>query len=76
MIKKYICEQNLDNIKKKVCQFCAYYNELGDIFYDHENFFAYINIFFIGDTGSGKSTFVNLLLNEKRLRWKWYSLYK
>ena len=45
--RNIICEQNLDNVKKKVCQFCAYYNELGDIFYDHENFFAYINIFLL-----------------------------
>ena len=50
--RNIICDQNLDNIKKKVCQFCAYYNELGDIFYDHETFFVYINIFCIGDTGS------------------------
>ena len=66
--RNIFCEQNLDNVKKKVAQFCAYYNELGDIFYDHENFFAYINIFFIGDTGSGKSTFIDLLLNEKRAK--------
>ena len=66
--KNIFCEHKLCDIRKKICQFCAYYNELGDILYAHEVFSAYINIFCIGDVGSGKSTFINLLLKEKRAK--------
>ena len=36
--KNIFCEQELCDIRKKICQFCAYYNELGDILYAHEVF--------------------------------------
>ena len=59
---------------------CSYYNELGDSFvvwnkdgkepisYDLVNseYPAYINIFCLGKTGCGKSTFLNKFFNEKR----------
>ena len=59
---------------------CSYYNELGDNFviwnkdgkepisYNlvNDDFPAYINIFCLGKTGCGKSTFLNKFFNEKR----------
>ena len=58
----------------------SYYYELGDEFSyknqegkeilirteDDTNIVAYINILMLGRTGSGKSTLINLLLNEKK----------
>jgi len=59
---------------------CSYYNELGEQFFiwtkDSEkpigydliraNFNSYINIFCLGRTGSGKSTFLNNFFKEKK----------
>ena len=58
----------------------SYYNELGDIFsfinsegreipvqiVDDDNIAVFINILMIGRTGAGKSTLINLLLDEKK----------
>ena len=65
---------------KRLYRICSYYNELGDQFiiwrkendepfpYDliSANFPIYINIFCLGKTGAGKSTFLNKFFNEKR----------
>ena len=59
-------------------QCCSYYNELGDYFEvdgypyqaitDVENYLRYLNILILVRSQSGKSTFINLLLNEKRAK--------
>ena len=65
---------------KRLFRICSYYNELGDQFiiwpekgktpypYDLVNCDSpsYINIFCLGKTGSGKSTFLNKFFKEKK----------
>ncbi len=66
--KNIFCEQSIEEIKKRVCSCCAYYNELGDLFSIHKTYFAYINVFCVGNTGAGKSTFINLITKSKRAK--------
>ena len=73
-------EERIKNILKILEKFCSYYNELGDrfsigkgnkeIFYDltEKNYPFTINICCIGRFGTGKSTGVNILLNEKKAK--------
>ena len=72
--------QSIMNFHKCLFRICSYYNELGDQFliwvkdsdqpivYDLINaeFNSYINIFCLGKTGSGKSTFLNKFFGEKK----------
>ena len=65
---------------KRLYRICSYYNQLGDQFiiwmkdkeepfpYDliSSDYPIYINIFCLGKTGAGKSTFLNKFFNEKR----------
>lgn len=65
---------------KRLWRICSYYNELGDQFiiwtkdnespipYDliNSDSPSYLNLFCLGKTGSGKSTFLNKFFNEKR----------
>ena len=67
---------------KRLIRICSYYNELGEQFiiwpkYEKDphpyelinsDFPTYINIFCLGRTGSGKSTFINKFFNEKRTK--------
>lgn len=76
---KYDTEETM-KLYKRLWRICSYYNELGDQFiiwpkyddsphpYDLVNCDSpsYINIFCLGKTGSGKSTFLNKFFNEKR----------
>ena len=69
---------SLSKIVFKLIQVCSYYNELGDFFQingcpyqsitDIETYPTYLNILVMGRSQSGKSTFINLLLNEKRAK--------
>ena len=62
----------------KLIQCCSYYNELGDYFdingYPYQSisdcgeYSTYLNILILGRSQAGKSTFINLLLNEKRAK--------
>lgn len=77
--QKYDVEET-GKLYKRLWRICSYYNELGDQFiiwpkyeesphpYDLINYDSpsYINIFCLGKTGSGKSTFLNKFFNEKR----------
>ena len=79
---KYNKDEYFTNLKfyKILFRICSYYNELGDriiiwpkdkefpIEYNliEGEFNSYINIFCLGRTGSGKSTFLNKFFNEKR----------
>ena len=72
--------QNIKDFHKCLFRICSYYNELGDQFFvwskDSEDpiaydlinseFNSYVNIFCLGKTGSGKSTFLNKFFNEKK----------
>ena len=68
----------LSDLISKLIQIFSYYNELGDKFEingypyysitDFNNFPTYINILIMGRSQSGKSTFINLLLDEKRAK--------
>ena len=77
--QKYDVDETM-KLYKKLWRICSYYNELGDQFiiwpkheespypYDliNSDSPSYINIFCLGKTGSGKSTFLNKFFNEKR----------
>ena len=71
---KYLDERNFivkryrKSIKNELIKFTGYYNQLGDIlFYNIKYFYpAKINIGVCGFSGSGKSTFINTILGEKR----------
>ena len=62
----------------KLIQCCSYYNELGDYFeingYPYQSISdvgedsTYLNILILGRSQTGKSTFINLLLGEKRAK--------
>ena len=68
------------SFSRKINVIFSYYNELGDEFSfinpenqeklinneDNNNFPVFINILLLGETGSGKSTLINLLLEEKK----------
>jgi len=59
------------NIIKYLNKYFSYYNELGDTitFEDESKSFASrLNILVCGRAGSGKSTFINKILNDKRCR--------
>ena len=72
--------ESIKQFTKCLYRICSYYNELGDqyfiwtkdseepIVYDLVNaeFNAYINIFCLGKTGSGKSTFLNKFFRAKK----------
>ena len=52
-------------------KYFSYYNELGDVNImedDNQIFFVRLNILVCGRAGSGKSTFINKILNEKTYR--------
>ena len=69
---------SISKIVFKLIQICSYYNELGDYFEingfpyqsitDIETYPTYVNIMVMGRSQSGKSTFINLLLKEKRAK--------
>ena len=71
-------EFSLSALIFKLIQCCSYYNELGDYFYingypyqsisENDEYPTYLNILISGRSQSGKSTFINLLLNEKRAK--------
>ena len=75
----YINKEISEFLNKLVVLF-SYYNELGDIFsfmnsenkeviiktIDDIDITAFINILMLGRTGAGKSTLINLLLDEKK----------
>ena len=71
-------EASLSEFIFKLIQCCSYYNELGDYFEingypyqvinDNINYPTFLNILVLGRSQSGKSTFINLLLNEKRAK--------
>lgn len=71
-------EPTFTDLLFKLIQCCSYFNELGDYFEingypyqaipDIETFPTYLNILIAGRSQSGKSTFVNLLLNQKRAK--------
>ena len=71
-------ELTISELVFKLIQCCSYYNELGDYFcingYPYqaideiENYSTYLNILLLGRSQSGKSTFINLLLGEKRAK--------
>ena len=71
-------ELSISELVFKLIQCCSYYNELGDHFYingypyqaipEIENYSTYLNILLLGRSQSGKSTFINLLLGEKRAK--------
>ena len=71
-------EFSLSALIFKLIQCCSYYNELGDYFdingypyqsiSENENYLTYLNILISGRSQSGKSTFINLLLGEKRAK--------
>ena len=79
IFQKYDVEETM-KLYKRLWRICSYYNELGDQFiiwpkheespypYDliNSDSPSYINIFCLGKTGSGKSTFLNKYFNEKR----------
>lgn len=79
LVTKYD-EYNLENIKANLLRFCSIHNELGDQFtigegdksetYDLiDYYFPFnINIACIGRFGQGKSTGVNVLLNEYKAK--------
>ena len=62
----------------KLIQIFSYFNELRDYFEineypyqaieDIETYSTYLNILVLGRSQSGKSTFINILLNEKRAK--------
>ena len=68
------------SFRRKINVIFSYYNELGDEFSfinsgkkeipinieDNNKFPVFINILLLGETGSGKSTLINLLLEEKK----------
>ena len=68
----------LSDLIFKLIQIFSYYNELGDEFEingypyysisDYNNYPTYLNILIMGRSQSGKSTFINLLLDEKRAK--------
>jgi len=80
----YKYDKNIDNnflLFKRLYRICSYYNELGDqfIIWTKENksfpcdlissdYPIYINMFCLGKSGAGKSTFLNMFFNEKRSR--------
>ena len=79
LVTKYD-EYNFDNINANLLRFCSIHNELGDSFtvgkgdkaetYDLiDNYFPFnINIACIGRFGQGKSTGVNIILNEYKAK--------
>ena len=66
--KTYFVNKAFEEIKKRVCSCCVYYNELGDLFSIHKTFLAYINVFCVENTGAGKNTFINLITKSKRAK--------
>ena len=72
--------QSTQDFYKRLFRICSYYNELGDQFlvwskdseepivYDliKSEFNSFVNIFCLGKTGSGKSTFLNKFFGEKK----------
>ena len=77
-VEKWVEEDNSPTLNR-LLKICSYYNELGDTFelpsnssfkLSHEKkiiFFPYrINFMVCGGTGVGKSTLINLLLQEKK----------
>ena len=71
-------DSSMAELVSKLTQIFSYYNELGDYFeingYPYQtisdvgSYSTYLNILFLGRSQSGKSTFINLLLNEKRAK--------
>ena len=69
---------SLSKLVIKLIQVCSYYNELGDFFEIHgcpyqsitdiQTYPTYLNVLVMGRSQSGKSSFINLLLNEKRAK--------
>lgn len=61
-------KEEIDAILKNLTNFAYYYNQLGESLMDEKNTFKnnYINIFCVGRTNTGKSTFINTYLNSRK----------
>ena len=80
--EKRIQSNILENITTLLIKVTSYYNELGDSFlipfplenqkvnlnYNTKIYGRHINLLFCGKSGVGKSTFINLLIKEKRVK--------
>ena len=80
--EKRIQSNILENITTLLIKVTSYYNELGDSFsipfplenqkvnlnYNTKIYVRHINLLFCGKSGVGKSTFINLLIKEKRVK--------
>ena len=80
--EKRIQSNILEKITTLLIKVTSYYNELGDSFlipfplenqkvnlnYNTKIYVRHINLLFCGKSGVGKSTFINLLIKEKRVK--------
>lgn len=72
----YHNQKDPSELSNKLFEICNYYNELGDLYkfpgafneeynQHHQELFS-MNLLVVGPPGAGKSTFINILLNENK----------